>query len=80
MKLLTCETMKIAVLVSAVAFSMGVLFQIPALTSLFEARLLEVLLAFVGLLGMGLSISLALLVALMALFQKTSKRLKLCQH
>ena len=80
MNVLTCKTMRTAVLISAIVFAAGVLFQIPALTSLFDGKFFEVILAFLGLMGMFISFALATIVAIASLFPKASRRLKLCQH
>jgi len=80
MKMLTCKTMRTAVLISAILFTAGILLQIPALTSLFDGKFFEVILAFLGLIGMFISFALTALVAIASLFPKASRRLKLCQH
>gem|GEM_PF-5197248 len=54
--------------------------QIPALLSLFDAKFLEVILAFIGLVSMFFGLALAFIIAFASLFPKASKRLKLCEH
>lgn len=80
MKILECNTMKAAVVFSASLFSAGVLMQVPALMSLFDAKFLEVILAFIGLVSMFAGLALALVIAFVSLFPKASKRLKPCEH
>jgi hypothetical protein len=80
MKAFNCQSMKAAILFSAVLFAAGVFMQVPALTSLFDAKYFEVILAFLGLMGMFAAFALALVIAVVTLFPKASKRLKLCEH
>ncbi len=80
MKAFDCDSMKTLVVTSAVLFAGGMLLQLPALLSFFGSRFVEVILAFIGLLGMFTSLSLVLVVALVSLFPKASRRLKLCEH
>jgi hypothetical protein len=80
MKAFDCKAMKAAVVLSAIVFAAGVVMQVPALTSLFGAKYFEVILAFLGLIGMLASIALAFFAAVISLFPETSKRLKLCEH
>lgn len=80
MNALNCKSMKAAVLFSALVFAVGVFMQIPAITSLFDAKFFEVILAFLGLICMFAGIVLAFVVAFASLFPKASKRLKLCEH
>lgn len=80
MKILNCQTMRIAVILSMLIFSAGVMLQIPAMVSLFDQKFFEVILAFLGMLGMFVSVALAVIVAIFSLFPETSKHLKLCEH
>ena len=49
MKALNCKSMKAAVLISAIVFAAGIVLQIPAMTSLFDAIYFEIIMAFLGL-------------------------------
>jgi len=72
--------MKAAVVFSASLFSAGVLMQLPALMSLFDAKFFEVIFAFIGLVSMFAGRFLAFVIAFASLLPKASKRLKLCEH
>jgi len=80
MKVFDCKTMRVAVIFSALAFTTGVLMQIPAILSLFDAKFIEVILAFIGLVSMFAGLALVFIIAFTSLFPKASKRLKLCEH
>lgn len=80
MKILECKVMKAAVVISGIVFGLGIVLQIPAMTSLFGAVYFEVILAFLGLMGMFAGLALVLFIAVVTVFPKTSKRLKLCEH
>ena len=80
MSILTCKTMRAAVITSATFFILGVLLQLPTMAPGLLPELLPVILSYLGLLAMLISFVLIVMVAILMLFPGISVGLKPCQH
>jgi uncharacterized membrane protein YdjX (TVP38/TMEM64 family) len=80
MSLLTCQKFRVAVVVAASLFFLGLVLQTPRL--LFEADfpVITTLLSGSGLFAMLLSPVIMLTIAVLAIIPGISRRLELCEH
>ena len=80
MLIVSCKSMRAAVSLAAVLFTLGLLLQAPPLFFQDSAVFPVVIASFLGLAAMALSITMLLFTAVVALLPAVNKRLDACQH